>query len=833
MLNDLLRWLFSLERVSITPNTRFTFGVSWAAWIFPIVLLLAFLGYLSYRKQSASPRKRIALGIVRALLLIAVFLLFCRPMLVLDREERTRSVVAVWVDNSASMTLEDPYRDPQMRALLATVARDLPAQTRPAGNVSLRPDRYQLALHTLAHAQWLKDLTDTQDVAIFTGSGHAQLLGTARKPEDLAPLMAALAKDPPAGEATDLPSVTQEIIQSVQGQRISALLLFTDGQTTEPGSRLDLATSAAQQASAKLFALPLGDPQEPLNLKLSSPQIPENTFVRDPVSVKVHLSGAGIDKPTPARVVLSRRQGVGQSLGETVLDTKDVTLDPDKKEMDVELIFKPEKKNSDRSEKFDLVARVELGAGASGEELSLKDNEITGYTNVLDAQINVLYVEGYPRWEFRYLKNELIREKTINLSTLLLSADEDFAQDADPRVVDKDGRETFPGPLVRFPESPEELNKYDVLLIGDVEPTYFSPSQQHLIVDFVRKTGGGIGFIAGNGWNPEAYKGTPMDVLLPIVPDELDPRARVMAPAENAPFNMVLTAAGRDSNLFRFFTSTDENIKQMADMPEMYWFKPVQGLKGSAEVLAVHPSRSQGGSPAPLIVTGRFGDGRTLFSAVADTWRWRRYNGEPLFQSYWLQMCRLLYKNKALGANKRLDLAADAAKVEVGRPLKVSLTVKDPTLAGQVPAQVPVLITDKEGRPIDTLTLQHTNAGSDDNDALEGMTTASQVGDILLTIQPGILPVDVPPFEVSVEPPQREFEKIAADTESLTTLATKTTGAVIPLYRSAELAKQVPDRSIPLLDSIPEELWYKPIALLLVVTLATIEWLLRKSAGLI
>ena len=419
------------------------------------------------------------------------------------------------------------------------------------------------------------------------------------------------------------------------------------------------------------------------------------------------------------------------------------------------------------------------------------------------------------------------------MSTILLSADEDFAQDADPRVVDKDGRETFPGPLVRFPESPEELNKYDVLLIGDVEPTYFSPSQQRLIVDFVRKTGGGIGFIAGSGWNPEAYKGTPLDVLLPIVPDELDPRARVMAPADNAPFRPVLTAAGRESNLFRFFDDPEANIEQMANLPDLYWFKPVQGLKGSAEVLAVHPTRTQGGQPAPLIVTGRFGNGRTLFSGIDDTWRWRRYNGEPLFQSYWLQMCRLLYKNKALGQSKRLDLAVDAAKVEVGRPIKVSLSVKDPTLAGQVPAQVRVLITDKEGRALDSLTLQRENTGSDDEDTLEGMTTASQVGDVELTVQPGVLPIEVPPVEVSIEPPQREFAKVATDVESLTTLANKTSGAVIPLYRSGELAKQVPDRSIPVIDSQTEELWYKPFALVLMVGLATVEWLLRKSAGLI
>ena len=105
MFEKLMAFLFSLDHVSFTQNTHFRFGVEWRAWIIPAVIVLALLGWFSYRRQTASPRKKIALGILRALLLVIVFLLFCRPQLVLDREERTRSVVAVWVDPSASMTL--------------------------------------------------------------------------------------------------------------------------------------------------------------------------------------------------------------------------------------------------------------------------------------------------------------------------------------------------------------------------------------------------------------------------------------------------------------------------------------------------------------------------------------------------------------------------------------------------------------------------------------------------------------------------------------------------------------------------------------------------------
>ncbi len=827
MIQRVLEILFSLNRVSFTRHTRFGFGVDWKGWILPVAAVLVLVGWWSYQRQSVAKGRRLWLWLVRGLLLAVMFLLFCRPQLVLDREDRTRSVVAVWVDPSASMTLEDPYKDARMRDFVGALTQK--TGTPPPGQTRL--NRYQIAVGSLQDAEWLKSLAESQDVSIYSGSTHAQLLGTAHAPEQVKEIVGRLAAEKPTGETTDIPTVVQEILQSVQGTKVSALVLLTDGQTTEQGSRLDRAVAAAQRASAKVFALPLGQAQEPFNLKLTNLQVPEATFVRDPVAVKAKITGAGIDAATPVKVTLYRKEGEELS----PLVSKEFTLDASKKQMDAELIFKPEKKNTggdEKSEKFDLVAKVEAVGVTNTEELTLKDNEKTGHTSVLDAQINVLYVEGSPRWEFRYLKNELIRERTVNVSSLLLSADSDFPQEGDPRIVDREGREVFPGPITRFPESTEEMNKYDVLIIGDVEASYFSPSQQKLILDFVRQGGGGICWIAGPNFNPEFYKGTAMEPLMPVVPDEMDPRARVIAPVANEGFNFVLTAAGKESALFRFFDDAEQNARQISELPEMFWYKPVQGLKPAAEVLAVHPTHTQGGTPRPLIVAGRYGKGRTVFSAVCDTWRWRRYTGEPLFQSYWLQMCRLLYQGKALGQDHRIEMVAQSNSVEIGRPITVTMTVKDPSLAGQIPAKVPVMVMDKAGRALATMTLQRGNSAEGEQ-RLEGMTTASQVGELTLAVEPGLLPVEIPAIEMSVEPPQREFEASTADVESLGTLAGKTTGQVIPVYRAGELTKLVPDRSLPTLMSLSEDLWFKPIALVLVVGLATLEWLLRKRAGLI
>src|SRR5271154_2566612 len=75
------------------------------------------------------------------------------------------------------------------------------------------------------------------------------------------------------------------------------------------GGRMDQAIAMAQRASTKIFSLPLGQAEEPFDLKLANLQVPENTFVRDPVAVRAQLSGAGITRSTPVRVTILRKQG--------------------------------------------------------------------------------------------------------------------------------------------------------------------------------------------------------------------------------------------------------------------------------------------------------------------------------------------------------------------------------------------------------------------------------------------------------------------------------------------------------------------------------------------
>jgi len=191
-------------------------------------------------------------------------------------------------------------------------------------------------------------------------------------------------------------------------------------------------------------------------------------------------------------------------------------------------------------------------------------------------------------------------------------------------------------------------------------------------------------------------------------------------------------------------------------------------------------------------------------------------------------MCRLLYEGKMAGDSGRLQMVAEEERVEVGKPIKLKLAINDATLLGHVPAKVPVTVMDKAGRAVATIVLQRTS-----DERLEGMITVGQVGEMTLRVEPGVLPMAVADLQILIERPGREMQVVTADIDSLETLANRTDGEVLPPYRAEQLSKQIPDRSLPVIHSLSEELWYKPIALMLVVGLATVEWLLRKRAGLI
>ena len=780
-------------------------GIRHPWWMVLVMLAVAVLGWWTYRAQSASRRARIWMGMLRGLVLLLVALLFCRPMLVSENTVRTPAVVAIWVDTSLAMTLRDEYINPAMQAYIRQINEQQKAGSQQTpGSPGRRPTRFATALHALAQPKhnWLTDLARRQKIMLFTGGSRAKLFGEADNPLQLRLLLARLAKQKPAATNTDVPRVAAGILRRLQGRPVSAVILVTSGRST-PGSSMQPARRLAQASATPVFAIRVGQEHTPFDVALRQARAPRHAFVQDPVPVDAELHVMGAQRTVRAKVHLYRQTSTGGQ-GRQVAE-KTFTIRPGESRVAIRMIFHPRQPGQ-----YHLMLRVDPIAG----EMTTRANTATGIlTHVVKTRIRVLFVDGYPRWEYRYLKNDLAREKTLLVSCLLLSADNNFAQQGSM-------------PINHFPETQKQMNMYDVLVLGDVDPDYFSAAQQKMIVKFVGQYGGGFGMIAGPRYSPDAYRNTPLAAILPIIADQ--PGNSALAAPPNAPFELHLTEAGRQSPLFDFFPSAKKNLWQAEHLPPLYWYMPVLGLQPSAVVLADLPSRLINGRPAPLLVTGRYGAGRTMFSAICDTWRWRYYHGAPEYKSYWLEMVRMLARSRAFGLRQPLELTTAATHVDVGASVQVRLRVNDSLLLAQMPQQVRLQAT--TGESMEPLILSRVQGKGN---VFEGALTPQSTGTIRISAAPGELPANVQPLALVAQQPDREFLNLSADPAALRRLVLKTGGQVLTPVHVTRLAGLVPDRSLETVFRQSQQIWNKPIALLLIVVLLTAEWILRKRAGLI
>jgi hypothetical protein len=450
------------------------------------------------------------------------------------------------------------------------------------------------------------------------------------------------------------------------------------------------------------------------------------------------------------------------------------------------------------------------------DEAQPDNNSQLRLVNVRKEQIKVLLVQGYPNYEFRYLKHMLERDGTIQLKTVLQEADLEYAE------LDETALRVFP---VRR----EELFAFDVIIFGDVNPTYLSTSVLANLHDFVEEKGGGVAFIAGPRFMPLSYGGTPVEPLLPIelpgatVPDPSQPLEEGFVPRP--------TDLGMVSPQMQLGDNAAETARIWADLPPLYWLLDVQQVKPAARVLAEHPTRlAADGRPLGVFIMQYVGAGKVLFHATDDTWRWRYRVGDVYFARYWVQAVRYLSRSKLLGQESAVELSADRREYRRGEPVRLRVRFIDERQAPVADDGVTVIL-EREGQPNQRVKLARnaTNRGIFEGsfaDALDGKYHA-WVGTPTLEGQAASA-------DFLVVAPPGELERIQMDADTLKLVAEETRGRFYRIRDVDRLPGQLPPgHQVPIEALPPEVLWNRWWLLAAFLGLITSEWILRKRKGML
>ena len=154
-------------------------------------------------------------------------------------------------------------------------------------------------------------------------------------------------------------------------------------------------------------------------------------------------------------------------------------------------------------------ARVEIGIEAFDDEVSVANNRVERTIQVVNEKVNVLYIEGNNRWEFRYLTAILKRDPRLNTTFISSSAGPEFARNS-PEYIE------------RFPSRRDDAFQYDLVILGDVDAEFFTEQELELLEELIRDRGGSLLVLCGPMHTPASFVGTPVESLLPVRfdPDE-------------------------------------------------------------------------------------------------------------------------------------------------------------------------------------------------------------------------------------------------------------------------------------------------------------------------
>ncbi|MBK9166534.1 MAG: hypothetical protein IPM24_03620 [Bryobacterales bacterium] len=559
---------------------QFTLLSPWPVWVLVLLVLSAAGGLVWYalRSRGVLPKPRaLVVGALQAAMAAILLLLLWRPAISVTTLRSQQNVIAILLDDSQSMGTDEGG------------ARRIEQAVRglEGGVLDRLRDRFQIRLYRFGGG--LERLEKLEEAS---ATASASRLGAALR-ETLA-------------ETATLP--------------LGAIVALTDGADTSSG--IDRET-IAQIRGRKIPVHTVGYGREVISpdLEITDVVVPPRTLADSRLSAEVVFRQNGLaGKKTKLTIREGGQRGGpdGKVASGRILLTREVTLKADGQPQAETISFQAGSAGAKSFHfSFDPVP---------GERNEL-NNSLQRLVNVEGEKPRILYFEGEPRWEFKFIRRAIDEDRGIQLVTILRTTQNKIYRQGilDPTELE-----------AGFPARAEDLFQYSGLIFGSVDAAAFSPEQQELIREFANRRGGGVLFLGGRsalsdgGWDASA-----LAELLPVrLADRTGTFHREQATLE-------LTPQGREHLITRLLEDPIRNAERWKQMPALADYQETGPPKPGALVLAEVAAQ---GRRQPLLAVQRYGRGRTALFATGGSWRWQMSQdlADRTHEDFWQQLLRWL-----------------------------------------------------------------------------------------------------------------------------------------------------------------------------------------------
>jgi hypothetical protein len=543
----------------------------------------ALMTYFRVRGKS-TPRDRRILTVLRIATLMVVAACLFRPMLLLSEAVPRRNFIGVLLDDSRSMRIAD--RDGRTRS---DFIRDTLGE----------------------QSQLLARLREKFQVRLFR-------FGTSSVRTDSAGLLTYDQRETRMVDAVDAARTDLEAVP------LSGLVLIGDGADNSL-TEVNDALLALRAKSVPVFTVGVGAEQFQRDIEIQRVEAPRRVLKGGTLVADVIVRQRGFEGATVPLVV--------EDEGRIVARTQ-ILMPPGSDAAPVRVYAKL----------TDVGPRVLTFRIPMQEREQVTENNVQrALVEVRNAREKVLYIEGEPRYEVRFVRAAVEADSNVQLVLLQRTAEGKFL-----RLNVDSGDELLAG----FPKTRAELYKYRAIVLGNIEASFFSHDQLTMLADFVSIRGGGLLQLGGRrSFSEGGYAGTPLADVMPVVVEGPAIADSLTFFAELKP---TLAPAGMAHSVTQIGTERVPAAEKWKTMPQVTSVNRIKKVKPGAVTL-ISGSMTPGGRAGepgeqllkydqPILIYQRFGRGLSVAMPIQDDWMWKMAAEieveDTSFETYWRQLLR-------------------------------------------------------------------------------------------------------------------------------------------------------------------------------------------------
>jgi hypothetical protein len=589
----------------------------------------------------------------------------------------------------------------------------------------------------------------------------------------------------PTGDSTSLRNSLRKCMNRYKGQDLRGALLLSDGLDTREAND----AWASGDWPCPIYTVRPEEPDiwkvEP-ETRVDSVETPLRGVVGWDTELKASVSGQGTGgQPIDVQLYEDKR----------LLRTAPVTLPDDGGSR--ELTFR-----LSHPETGNFIYTVVIPP-LKGESRT-NNNSFSISVQIIDTKNRLLYLEGTPRYESKFLTRALQSTKEITPVCFIRGPAGRFLSYGTKSTSSPDINSAI-------------LAKFKIVILGDLDAGELGADRAQALLRFV-ETGGSLVLLGGaKAWGENGFAATPLKTILPV-------QQTGKLNLQEGRLELKLTSEGRAHPAFL----ADDQKTPWTGIPALLSiFQGGTLTPGAMTLIATDPDAR------PVIIAQQYGQGKVVAILTDSLWRWQLTPGKQnQYQEFWARLLLWLSPTEGDLKEYQLDLFANAERLILGDTidLRARLGGTEEINLKDVAVTCSIQGPDNRRMPFSMASQQVTTTagkrypgfGVSFTPTLPGLHTA------VAKAQIGAKTIESPIFSFFIKPFTPETNPQPANVSILKTLAAASHGQFCEPDTISDVlaALQMQKTEVERIEMI--SLWNSWLVIACLMTLLVIEWIVRK-----